>query len=89
MRGKLSFVVGLGAGYLLGARAGRERYDQIMGKAQEVLHDPQVREKAGQAQQAVQDKAEQAAHAVQDKKSSDSPQTSYQPNSTTGTRPLP
>ena len=29
MRGKLGIVIGLAAGYVLGARAGRERYDQI------------------------------------------------------------
>lgn len=29
MRGKLGIIVGLAAGYVLGARAGRERYEQI------------------------------------------------------------
>ena len=29
MRGKIGIVVGLAAGYVLGARAGRERYEQI------------------------------------------------------------
>ena len=28
MRGKIGIVVGLAAGYVLGARAGRERYEQ-------------------------------------------------------------
>lgn len=29
MKGKIGIVVGLAAGYVLGARAGRERYEQI------------------------------------------------------------
>jgi len=29
MRGKIGIVVGLAAGYVLGSRAGRERYEQI------------------------------------------------------------
>jgi hypothetical protein len=39
MAGKLTLLVGFGAGYVLGARAGRERYDQIVGKAQELVKD--------------------------------------------------
>ncbi len=29
MKGKIGLVVGLGVGYVLGTRAGRERYEQI------------------------------------------------------------
>ena len=58
MAGKLKLLVGFGAGYVLGARAGRERYDQIAGKAQELWRDPRVQEKAGQAQQVVKEKAD-------------------------------
>ena len=29
MKGKIGLVIGLGAGYVLGSRAGRERYEQI------------------------------------------------------------
>ena len=29
MRGKVGLVIGLGVGYVLGTRAGRERYEQI------------------------------------------------------------
>jgi len=36
MRGKIGIVVGLAAGYVLGARAGRQRYEQIKAKAQDV-----------------------------------------------------
>ena len=63
---KLSFLVGLGAGYVLGARAGRERYDQIAGKAQGVWRDPRVQEKADQAQHLVKEKASEAGTAATD-----------------------
>ena len=67
MMGKLKWLVGFGAGYVLGARAGRERYDQIAGKAQELWSDPRVQEKAGQAQQVVKEKAGQAQQVVKEK----------------------
>jgi hypothetical protein len=66
MMGKLKWLVGFGAGYVLGARAGRERYDQIAGKAQEMWSDPRVQAKAGQAQQLVKEKADQAQQAVKE-----------------------
>ena len=38
----LIVAVGLGIGYILGARAGRERYDQIVDAANSVWEDPRV-----------------------------------------------
>jgi hypothetical protein len=67
MAGKISFLVGLGAGYVLGARAGRERYEQISQKAQGVWHDPRVQRRADQAQQVVKDKAGDASAKVAEK----------------------
>jgi hypothetical protein len=42
MKGKLLFLVGLGAGYVLGTRAGRERYEQIARAADKVWNQPTV-----------------------------------------------
>ncbi len=42
MRGKAALVVGLVAGYVLGARAGRERYEQIKVQAEKVWDQPVV-----------------------------------------------
>ncbi|MFB2579985.1 YtxH domain-containing protein [Herbiconiux sp. P15] len=42
MRGKIVFVVGLATGYVLGARAGRERYEQIKAGAEKVWATPTV-----------------------------------------------
>ena len=43
---KLTLLVAVGVGYVLGARAGRERYEQIMGTVDKVKDDPRVQEKA-------------------------------------------
>ena len=61
---KLKMLVAFGAGYVLGSRAGRERYDQIVDKAQGVWHDPRVQRKASKAQGVVQEKASQAGDVI-------------------------
>jgi hypothetical protein len=63
---KLELLIAFAIGYVLGARAGRERYEQIMGTVDKVKNDPRVQEKA---QQAV-DTAKQHAPAVADKMTS-------------------
>lgn len=45
-----------GAGYVLGTRAGRERYDALVAQAQALWRDPRVQDKAGKARHAVEDK---------------------------------
>ncbi|SIO05038.1 hypothetical protein SAMN05443544_2452 [Agromyces cerinus subsp. cerinus] len=44
MKGKILFVVGLGVGYVLGTRAGRERYEQIRKAAEGVWNTPVVQQ---------------------------------------------
>ena len=46
---KLLLLAAAGVGYVLGARAGRERYQQIMGTVDKVKSDPRVQQKAQQA----------------------------------------
>ena len=60
---KLKMLVAGGIGYVLGARAGRERYEQIKAAATRVRTNPQVQEKT---QQAV-DLAKEQAPVVKDK----------------------
>ena len=50
MRGKLIFITGVGVGYVLGARAGRERFDQIVAGARRFWESPTVQEAAGVVQ---------------------------------------
>ena len=50
MKGKVLFVVGLGVGYVLGTRAGRQRYEQIKSVAVKVWDSPTVQKQVHNAQ---------------------------------------
>jgi hypothetical protein len=50
MRGKLLFLGGLAAGFVLGSRAGREKYEEIRTQAEKFWQNPTVQEAAGVAQ---------------------------------------
>ncbi|MFJ4791167.1 YtxH domain-containing protein [Streptomyces sp. NPDC088794] len=67
MRYKLTFVAGLTLGYVLGTRAGRERYEQLMKSARQVAQNPAVRNTAESAAQQGRQFAGKAYHAVSDK----------------------
>jgi len=47
MRGKVGLVIGLAAGYVLGTRAGRERYEQIKAQVDKVWNLDPVQEQVG------------------------------------------
>ncbi|GAA1026240.1 hypothetical protein GCM10009557_03270 [Virgisporangium ochraceum] len=51
MRGKLWFLGGLAAGFVLGARAGREKYEEIVATARKVREHPTVQEARGVVQE--------------------------------------
>ena len=53
MRGKLVFVAGLAAGYVLGARAGRPAYEAISDRWQGFRENPTVQRAAEKAKGAV------------------------------------
>lgn len=53
MRGKLLFVSGLAVGYVLGARAGRKRYDQMRSTAAKVWESPGVQKQVHQVEDFV------------------------------------
>ena len=56
MAGKLKFLVGLGAGYVLGSRQGREQYDKIVAKAQSLWGNPKVQDAAEKVQHVAEEK---------------------------------
>ena len=62
-----ALMAAFGIGYVLGARAGRERYDAIAAKAQQLWHDPWVQEKAHRAGYVAKEKAETARQTIQEK----------------------
>ena len=57
MQKRLMFIAGAGLGYVLGARAGQGRYEQIKSQADSVWNDPRVQEKVSLATEAVKEKA--------------------------------
>lgn len=57
MKGKIGLVVGLGVGYVLGTRAGRERYEQIKTQWLKVWHLDPVQEQVTKVKTYVGDKA--------------------------------
>lgn len=66
MRGRILFVAGAGVGYVLGARAGRRRYEQIKAGAEKLWNDPNVQKSVDQVQTFVKDKAPEVQSAVVD-----------------------
>ena len=66
MKGKILLVVGLGVGYVLGARAGRARYEEIKAGAQKFWNDPRVQKQAVRAEEFVKDKAPDVAEFLSD-----------------------
>jgi hypothetical protein len=66
VKGKILLVVGLGVGYLLGTRAGRERYEQIKDAASKLWNDPRVKQRVDQAEDFVKDKAPEVAEFLAD-----------------------
>ena len=52
---KLPLLLGFGAGYVLGARAGRERYEQIRRAWSQAKDDPRLQSVAGIAQARADD----------------------------------
>lgn len=80
---KPALLTAFGIGYVLGARAGRERYDAIAAKAQELWHDPRVQQKAHRARATANETAETARRTVQEKMHADTA-----PSPSAGTDPV-
>lgn len=68
MQGRILFVAGAAIGYVLGARAGRRRYDQIKATADRVWNDKNVQKSVndvvGTVQGFVKEKAPEVQGAV-------------------------
>ena len=72
MRYRITFAAGLAIGYVLGAKAGRARYEQLSRTARKVADSPLVQEVAG----VVGAQTSKAGRAVYDKAVSTMPITS-------------
>ena len=64
MKGKILLVVGLGVGYVLGAKAGRERYESIKRITDKFWNSKGVQAQVHNAEDFVKDKAKQAVSQV-------------------------
>jgi hypothetical protein len=64
MKGKIGLVVGLGVGYVIGTRAGRERYEQIKTQWLKVWNLDQVQDQVDKVKGYVGDKAAAVPGAV-------------------------
>jgi hypothetical protein len=53
MRFKSGFLVGFGAGYVLGAKAGQERYQQIVDASKSLRENPGVQRLTGEVNRTV------------------------------------
>lgn len=91
---KLTYLSAFAGGYVLGAKAGRERYEQIVQAAGQVKDDPRVQEAAAKAEDFARDAAtklteqphvKEAAAKVNDAVGGGTPGTN---GATNGTNPL-
>lgn len=64
MRFKLTLAMGFAIGYVLGSKAGRQRYEQILRTTRKVMDSPSVQGAAGM----LQAQAEDALYAVRGRK---------------------
>jgi hypothetical protein len=67
MRHKLSLATGFAAGYVLGSRAGHERYEQIVRLARGIAENPAIQSAAGMLQAQASQAVDTAKQAVSDK----------------------
>lgn len=64
MKGKVAFVLGAAVGYVLGTRAGRERYEQIKRGAKAVWGTPPVQRGVAAVRSAAQTRIDQVKGAA-------------------------
>jgi hypothetical protein len=67
MAGNLKLLAGLAAGYVLGARAGRERYEQIAEAGRRLAERPEIRELTGKVRAGLGTGLERAAGTASDR----------------------
>ena len=64
MRGKILLVTGLAIGYVLGTRAGRQRYEDIKSAVGGFWNSPRVQKNVHQAEDYVKETAPEVAKSV-------------------------
>jgi len=64
VKGKAAFIVGTGVGYVLGARAGRQRFEKIKGWSSQAWQNPQVQARVTEVKAKASDFAKSEATAL-------------------------
>ncbi|WP_209370375.1 hypothetical protein [Brevibacterium renqingii] len=65
MKKRLILLAGLGVGFVLGSRTGRQSYERLKAQAQELWTDPRVQGTVEKANQSIREKSPAVADAVQ------------------------
>ena len=63
---KTGLIVGIGAGYVLGARAGRERYDELKATWDQFAGNPSVQRVVTKGREVVETGAQRGIRAVEE-----------------------
>lgn len=66
MRGKILILTGVAVGYVLGAKAGRERYEQIKRTAKRLWNDPHVQHQVDRVEDFAREKAPEVVEFISD-----------------------
>ena len=67
MMKKAVFLAGVGVGFLLGSRSGRESYEKVKTEAQKLWNDPKVQNKVSESTEWAKQKAPQVQEKVSEK----------------------
>ncbi|TGD09330.1 hypothetical protein [Brevibacterium sp. S111] len=65
MKKRLILLAGLGVGFILGSRTGRQSYERLKAQAQDLWTDPRVQDTVDRANQSLREKSPAVADAVQ------------------------
>ena len=63
---KTGMLVGLGVGYVLGTRAGRERYDELKATWDQLVGNPSVQRAVGKGREVVEASRQRGIRAVEE-----------------------
>jgi thioredoxin reductase len=77
MKSKVAIVGGFAAGYVVGARAGRQRYEELKARSQEFVASPAVQEKAEALKTFATEKAPKVGRKAGDQKKQEVPETGH------------
>ena len=64
MKFKTGLIVGLGVGYVLGAKAGRQRYEQLKSGLDKVMDNPQVQQLTEKGKEIADSSTSQARRGI-------------------------